>query len=195
MCGCNKKRLAAAGGAGAPASAPGPMRRGVATAVAASLPVEIAPATVWGPALWSILHCMAYRTGRSGNIRMDADEARHFESLIDSLHTVLPCAECQDHCKMYLNGAGKERKWRGLYGENLRNTVSKWLSDFHNAVRVRQGKEALVDIDYSTCSIQESTLAIVMDNMKNASTVNLVRVNHLRRWTRTFNELKLTLGL
>lgn len=195
MCGCNKKRLAAAGGAGAPAAPafgrPGPMRAPVAVAA----PVEIAPATIWGPALWSILHCMASRIGRSGNIRLDADEARHFESLIDTLYTVLPCAECQDHCKMYLNGAGRERKWRGLYGETLRNTVSKWLSDFHNAVRVRQGKEALVDVDYSTCSIQESTLAIVMDNMKNASTVNLVRVNHLRRWTRTFNELKLTIGL
>lgn len=195
MCGCNKKRLVttapAVGGAGAPA----PMRRGVSAAVAVSLPVEVAPASVWGPALWSILHCMAYKIGRSGNIRIDTDEARHFESLIESLYTVLPCAECQEHCRTYLIGAGKERKWRGLYGENLRNVISKWLSDFHNAVRIRQGKEALIDIDYSTCSIQESTLAIVMDNMKNASNANLVRNNHFRRWSRNFNELKLLIGL
>jgi hypothetical protein len=195
MCGCNKKRLAAAGGAGSTGapSRPSPMR--VAAATAAASTVEIAPATVWGPPLWSILHCMAYRIGRSGNTRMDTDEARHFESLIESLYTVLPCAECQEHCRQYLISAGRDRKWRGLYGENLRNTVSKWLSDFHNAVRVRQEKEPLTDVDYSTCSIPESTLTIVMDNIKNASSINLVRNNHLRRWTRTFNELKLLLGL
>lgn len=193
MCGCNKKRLVAAGGAGAPSTAP--QSRQVPMRAAAVAPVEIASATVWGPALWSILHCMAYRIGRSGSTRIDTDEARHFESLIESLYTVLPCAECQEHCRQYLVGAGRERRWRGLYGENLRNTVSKWLSDFHNAVRVRQEKEPLTDVDYSTCSIPESTLTIVMDNMKNASTINLVRNNHLRRWTRTFNELKLLIGL
>jgi hypothetical protein len=192
MCGCNKKRLlaaaslTAAGGAGRPA----PMR----VATAAEVPVEIAPATIWGPALWSILHCLAYKTGRSGNQRLDLDEGRHFETLIENLYTVLPCAECQEHCREYLIGAGSSRKWKGLYGENLRNTVMKWLSDFHNAVRVRQGKEPLTDVDYSTCSISSEAMTIVEINMKNASTINLVRTNHLRRWTRNLNELKLLLS-
>ena len=191
MCGCNKKRLvvATAGGAGGPV--PAPMR----VAAAATIPVEIAPATVWGPSLWLILHCLAYKIGRTNNQRLDLDEARYFENLIESLYTVLPCAECQEHCREYLIGPGSSRRWGKLYGENLRNTVTTWLSDFHNAVRVRQGKEPLSDVDYSTCIISSDTMNIVEMNMKNASSANLVRVNHLRRWTRNLNELKLLLGV
>lgn len=194
MCGCNKKRLVAATPAVGGAGGPSPMRRTVTTTVASSLPVEIAPATVWGPALWSILHCLASRTGRSGNQRMDSDEARYFENIIATLYAVLPCAECQEHCKQYLMGPGRLHRWRGIYGESLRNAISTWLSDFHNAVRVRQEKEAMKDVDYSGCTITEEAMNLVSTNMKNASTANLVNANQLRRWTRNLTELKLLLG-
>lgn len=187
MCGCNKKRLVVASAA---AVAHTPMR-----AATAAIPVEIAPATIWGPPLWLILHSLASKTGRSGNQRIDSDEGRHFENLIESLHTVLPCAECQDHCRQYLLGPGRDRKWRGLYGENLRNSISTWLSNFHNAVRIKQEKEILIGVDYSTCSISQDIISLVETNMKNASTINLVRANLLRRWLRNLNELKLLLGV
>lgn len=193
MCGCNKKRLVAAAAVIGSAGGPAPMRA-AAVAATASLPVEIEPATVWGPALWSVLHCLASKTGRSGNQRIDSDEARYFENIIDQLYTVLPCAECQTHCKEYLSGPGRLHRWRGIYGESLRNAISTWLSDFHNAVRVKQEKEPMKDVDYSACTITEETMNIINTNMKNASSVNLVSANHLRRWTRNLTELKLLLG-
>jgi hypothetical protein len=111
------------------------------------------------------------------------------------LCNVLPCSECQNHCREYLLGPGRLHRWRDLYGENLRNSITTWFSDFHNAVRVRQGKEPMYNVDYSGCTITEETLNLVVKNMNNAVTIGIVNTVALRRWTRNFNELKLLIGL
>jgi hypothetical protein len=149
----------------------------------------------WGPSFWRIIHCMAAKVGFTGSDAMDIDQARAFEFLIAGLCLVLPCIECQGHCREYVTGPGKNHNWLTLRGADLRNAISSYFVDFHNAVRIRQGKEPVVDADYSTCEITKCDYDTVIENITFATRVGWVKRDYWKRWLRNFNQLRLLVGL
>ena len=51
----------------------------------------------WGPILWKYLHCLAEKMGTSGNTIVDTDQANYMETLLTTLHLIIPCTVCQTH--------------------------------------------------------------------------------------------------
>lgn len=83
--------------------------------------------TTWGPSLWSFLHTTA--------AALDDPEA--FVALLHTLPRVLPCPECREHSRQYLEQSPPEVNITDVL------TASRYLYDFHNAVNVRLGKPAV----------------------------------------------------
>ena len=149
----------------------------------------------WGPSFWRVLHCMAAKVGYTGSEALDVDQARGFEFLVGGLPLVLPCLECQAHSKEYITGPGSGyNKWLGLRGNELRLAVSKYFVDFHNAVRIRQGKEPVVDADYTGCSVAKCDFDTIIENITYASRIGWVKKDYWKRWHRNLNQLKLLVG-
>ena len=93
----------------------------------------------WGPALWSILHSLAERTGFRPTEVKEQEEKRLWRSLLMVLRSSIPCPRCQRHYNEYLNKnpyhvffAKKGNEWGSLLREYL------WT--FHNAVRQSKGQ-------------------------------------------------------
>ncbi len=86
----------------------------------------------WGPALWRIMHMFAERTGYCG-VKIHEDEKRAWIGFFQSLKFSLPCPVCRNHYKEYL----KKRPIEGVFsavGGERRESIRRWLWEFHNAV-------------------------------------------------------------
>jgi len=89
---------------------------------------------LWGPALWSILHSLAEKTGYKTTEKAETEEKRLWRSLLMALRTAIPCPRCQKHFNEYLN---KNPTWplfakKGIeWGSALR--IYFWTC--HNAIR------------------------------------------------------------
>lgn len=86
--------------------------------------------TFWGPHAWKFLHAVtfAYPDQPSDEHKKAALE------LFSSLKYMLPCGEC---CSHYCQAFEKNRIEPYL---ESRDSLSKWLVDFHNRVNERLGK-------------------------------------------------------
>ena len=51
----------------------------------------------WGPIVWKYLHFLTEKIGTTGNRIVDTDQANYMETLLTTLHLVIPCPECQAH--------------------------------------------------------------------------------------------------
>lgn len=98
----------------------------------------------WGPIVWKYLHCLTEKVGFSGNPIADNDQANYMETLITTLHLVIPCPECQAHAAAYIAG-NPLPSLKGLSGEQLRNTIRDWLWAFHNQVRSSKGQPIMIN--------------------------------------------------
>lgn len=152
-----------------------------------------APPEEWGPALWKVLHCLAAKVGGSGSALQDAEEGRTFEFIIAHLCEVLPCRECQEHCRLYLAGA-RPAGWSALRGSALRAAVVGWLSDFHTAVNVRLGKEVVTGADYEGCSIAKCEMDLVVDSAAFGTKMLWIKMDMWKRWLRAVQQLRLLLS-
>ena len=156
-----------------------------------------APPEEWGPAWWRTLHCLAAKLGGSGSALQDAEEGRTFEFLITHLCDVLPCRECQGHCRDYL-GVNRPAGWSELRGGALRAAAVGWLVDFHNAVNVRLGKEA-VGVEeaaamYEGCQLLKCEVDLLMETAVFGTKMLWVKMDNWKRWLRSLHQLRLLLG-
>ena len=81
---------------------------------------------VWGPACWTFMHTAA--------AVIAADEAPAFSAFMYSLARVLPCPECREHLRAYLNAHPPERD----ISDNI--TASSYCFKLHNHVNRKTGK-------------------------------------------------------
>ena len=81
----------------------------------------------WGPSTWVSLHTMSFSTTDDC---FDAESAAsHLRALVD----VLPCLECRDHMRRYLNRKPPE-------AIDSLEAYQRYLVRLHNAVNRRLGK-------------------------------------------------------
>jgi len=97
----------------------------------------------WGPALWSIFHSLASRTGQKVGLRagvsIEQEEKRLWRSMLLAFRSTIPCPLCQKHYNEYLN----TRSWLALFdkkGPEWGQAMKQWFYEFHNAVRVSKGQ-------------------------------------------------------
>jgi len=153
----------------------------------------------WGPALWAMLHCIAERIGLSASASIDIDQARAMETVITLLPTILPCPECQAHCRLYIQT--HTPNWIPLRGETLRTTVRQWLLDFHNSVRARKEQPITVNTlddlsrEYAGCNIQSCQTTLLAANVAFMIRLSVVKMEAWKRWNVHFNRIRVLVGL
>lgn len=146
-----------------------------------------ADAEEWGPIMWRYLHCLIQRVGHSGNTIMDTDQANYLEFMLQNLGAVIPCQECQNHAKLYIQ-QNRPPTLKGLYGENLRRTAQQWLFTFHNAVRSRIGKPIQIhnieqlEAEYNDCFIAQCEFTLLTQSIAFGIRHGWVRVDMWRKW-------------
>ena len=171
-------------------------RKGAASLLAEAREADGKPET-WGPPLWTLLHHLAERIGKSGAVFLDTDQARDMDTVVSLLPLVIPCAECQAHCRAYL--AAHPFTSIKYTGSALSVYVRTWLLDFHNAVRLANGQpievttiealQALYHEALPPCHL-EAFGANVLYGIRNG----LVKMDSWKRWITVYKRLKVLLG-
>jgi hypothetical protein len=152
----------------------------------------------WGPSFWKLLHVLSTRMG-GGDEMADGDAANYMFFVVNRIHEVIPCLDCQGHAKAYLSSNKFDP--RGLNGLALRNYVEKWLMDFHNAVRRRKGAPIVVDNleAYHAFWRPLRILAADDDSLKDffgyGKMYKIVRLDNFARWASQLTRLRLLLHL
>ncbi len=85
----------------------------------------------WGRHVWTLLHILAMFYPE----HPDKERQESFSNLIYGICDNLPCSFCSGHCSSYLE------KFPPVL--NNRETLIKWVCDFHNSVNERVGKRTL----------------------------------------------------
>lgn len=153
----------------------------------------------WGPILWKYLHCLTEKIGTSGSTIVDTDQANYMETILSTLHLVIPCTMCQAHANAYI-AANPIPSLRGLYGENLRDTVRMWLFTFHNSVRAAKQQEIMVrtieecSALYVNCLLAKCEYNTFIQNVAFAVRQGWVRIEHWRKWYSNSERLRIILG-
>jgi hypothetical protein len=148
----------------------------------------------WGPVLWNTLHVLAERCG---NIHpsVDVEQARCFDYIINALPFILPCAECSEHARTYI--ASRPFHSVGKTGRDLSGYVRMWLLEFHNTVRLRQGKpieiKTLEDLaaHYAGDSFSDQDVKVIVNNVAFGIRMGLIKTDQWKRWTAQFSKLRL----
>jgi len=114
---------------------------------ACQIPVPSYPDTAdWGPILWTILHGMAEKSGKS---IINADEVREWQKFIRLTGEMLPCDICRQHYIAYF----KENPTSILSTipfTQLHETIKKWFWTLHNDVNIRNNKPIFTYDDLET---------------------------------------------
>ena len=88
---------------------------------------------VWGPSLWLFLHISSIHY----DINPNKDKQNRCKQFIMSLPYLLPCIDCSEHAKFYIN---KIESDLDRICSN-RNSLFKFYVDFHNYVNNRHNKK------------------------------------------------------
>src|SRR3989344_7061204 len=81
--------------------------------------------TVWGPALWHVLHTISFNYP----VNPTADDKRHYREFIESLKYTLPCGACRKNLTTNLNACPLT-----AYALRNRNNFSHWMYRLHEQV-------------------------------------------------------------
>jgi hypothetical protein len=148
---------------------------------------ENAEPDVWGPILWKYLHCLTEKIGQTNNPIIITDQIRYIEVLLFSLHTILPCTECQSHASNYIS-QNPIPLLKGLKGEELRSAIRGWLFTFHNSVRLRKNQSILLNSPeecielYRNCNVLKCDYNIFIKTVAYAARQGWVRITNWKRW-------------
>ena len=138
MCSCNKARRVAPGPGPGPGPSPAvagpkqqlrPAPRAVVTVapVIPDISIPTVDTSVWGAALWRILHTATVATRSRAQIVL-------WRNVIDALKTGLPCPECSAHYNAWVSHHGLRFS---LIGDGIRGPVVRWFLELHNYVNRR----------------------------------------------------------
>jgi hypothetical protein len=86
------------------------------------------PKMKWGPPIWALLHTLAEKVNEN-------DFSKIRKSLLDTIYVIcsnLPCPDCANHAKQYMDGINFDTI---VSKDQLKNL----LFQFHNSVNVRKG--------------------------------------------------------
>lgn len=85
----------------------------------------------WGPALWTTLHTMSFDYPENPT----EEQKNNYSNFFHSLKYVLPCGVCRQHYAKSIEQTNPIEP-----ALKNRDTLSRWLVDFHNTVNKRLNK-------------------------------------------------------
>ena len=160
---------------------------------------QISDADEWGPILWKYLHCLAEKICTSGNKITDADQANHMEVLLNTLHLIIPCTECQSHAAQYI-ASNPIPPLKSLSSSEVHNATRHWLFTFHNVVRTRKGQEIIVhNLDevsatYAGCFVPNCEYTHFVQSVAVAVRQGWVRIDNWRKWYSHSERMRILVG-
>jgi hypothetical protein len=138
---------------------------------------------IWGPALWSLFHSLAARSGKRTEIRagisLEAEEKRLWRSMMLTFRSTIPCPACQRHYNDYIKQLPIPYDAKGPeWGIGLQT----WFYTFHNAVRAQKGQS--LDFTKEQLERYENTTRIELVEWKQTLTEHMRRGMVLHLLTR-----------
>ena len=89
----------------------------------------------WGPNLWRSLNAIV----RNFPKEPDDDTRQYYKTFFKTLGFILPCKKCSTHYNNYINGVKFDTVLQN------RESMIKFIIDFHNNVNIRLGKKKIAD--------------------------------------------------
>jgi hypothetical protein len=106
---------------------------------------------IWGPSFWHSLHCISFNYPQSPTIT----DKHNYKIFFKSLCHVLPCCDCRNHFTEHIK-SGETILTNDAF-EN-RNTLTKWLYNFHVCVNKKLGVNYNITYD-DLCNKYNSYIA------------------------------------
>lgn len=97
--------------------------------------------SVWGPALWMVLHCISLNYP----LQPTKEDKYRYRKWFEGLQHVLPCRKCRQNFKTNLHSIHYHKAW----DFHSRFRFSHLVYRLHNNVRQRQGKST--QWSFETC--------------------------------------------
>ena len=147
----------------------------------------------WGPIIWKMLHIVGARIGQ--HIAVDDHRtSQHIKAIVDALPNIIPCPDCQDHARLYIETnpflpVGKTRGDLNLY-------VASYLFEFHNDVRRRKEQPILVNtVEESQTLYKKQTITHLDDQtlatyFRLAIKYQIIRADTYTHWNMKLKNLR-----
>ena len=89
--------------------------------------------TVWGPMIWSYLHCMSFNYPNNPTNK----DKKHYRDFVLNLQNVLPCGKCRNNLKKNI-----KRMPLTMSEMSSRETFSRYVYNLHEVVNKMLGKKS-----------------------------------------------------
>lgn len=141
--------------------------------------------TIWGPALWNILHHSVERIGLPLN-KLPNEESRIWLNLLNSLRFSLPCPQCKKHYTAYLLSHP--------IVSFKKDTIRQWLYNIHSNVNTILNKSNDITLEQLEIYRQPFEFTkyynIIITHMKQSLQIGWSILIDVQRTIRCFEELK-----
>jgi hypothetical protein len=98
-------------------------------AVIPEISIPTVDTSVWGAALWRILHTASVFTKDRNHIQL-------WRNLLAALKTGIPCPDCSAHYNDWVSQQGLRFS---MIGDGIRGPILRWILNLHNDVNRRTG--------------------------------------------------------
>lgn len=98
------------------------------------------PVCAWGPSMWKIMHIAAANFPLDPS-SLSPERVQGYMSFYDSLKHILPCKNCREHYKQFVESEGPLKLRPDIF--TSRNSVFEWTVKLHDAVNARLHKTAV----------------------------------------------------
>lgn len=93
---------------------------------------------IWGPPLWTSLHCITF----GYPLEPTTEIKKQYKNFFQNIGNVLPCKYCRDSYKVFIKEEGSILDDEALTN---RETLTKWLYNLHNKVNKKLGMDYGID--------------------------------------------------
>ena len=153
---------------------------------------------IWGPALWSLFHTLAAKSGKKAGIRagvtIESEEKRIWRSLLLAFRSTIPCPACQKHYNEYLIAHPLAPVLDGKQGD-WSSQLRAWFYTFHNAVRSSKGQplefmeEQLVGYEATTRADMVTWKQTLSEQMRRGMVLHIIMREDMLKVLRFMEEL------
>jgi hypothetical protein len=151
----------------------------------------------WGPFVWSVLHALAEKAGKVVFALYEADERRAWVQLLKATGSMLPCSDCRDHYKVWVDEHPFTYIETMPY-QAIKPFVQNWLWLLHQDVNTRLGKPGILLTDlpglYGSVPISMQFKLIELIE-KRAIQQGGVNLNAWMAWVKPYRTLMSVYGL
>jgi len=153
---------------------------------------------VWGPALWSLFHSLAAKSGKRNEVRagvsIEAEEKRIWRSMMLAFRSTIPCPACQKHYNEYLLSHPLAPILE-VKGSDWGSRLRIWFYAFHNAVRGSKGQpldfteEQLVGYESTTRADMVAWKQTLTEQMRRGMVLHIIMREDMLKALRFMEEL------